>query len=100
MSIGRTAANRDAVTTTTTTGEARELTAAELTGGARPTATAGRRQRRPRRTPSQVSTRSLPTYMREPGDHEVVIYRYVYKRSRSSDISHTIVNEQWPRGYG
>ncbi|KAF8649094.1 hypothetical protein AX16_006018 [Volvariella volvacea WC 439] len=34
-----------------------------------------RRSRRPRRTPSQVSTKSLPAYMREPGEEEVVIYR-------------------------
>lgn len=32
-------------------------------------------RRRPRRTPSQVSTKSLPPYMKEPGDHELVIYR-------------------------
>ncbi|KAI0686334.1 hypothetical protein BC835DRAFT_462515 [Cytidiella melzeri] len=35
-----------------------------------------RRTRRPnRRTPSQVSTRSLPAYMKEPGEQELVIYR-------------------------
>ncbi|KAI6041516.1 hypothetical protein EDC04DRAFT_2893000 [Pisolithus marmoratus] len=33
------------------------------------------RRRRPRRTPSQISTKSLPPYMKEPGDHELVIYR-------------------------
>ncbi|KAI6145050.1 hypothetical protein BKA82DRAFT_994216 [Pisolithus tinctorius] len=33
------------------------------------------RGRRPRRTPSQISTKSLPPYMKEPGDHELVIYR-------------------------
>ncbi|KAG6331180.1 hypothetical protein ID866_7907 [Astraeus odoratus] len=38
-------------------------------------AAASRRRRRPRRTPSQVSTKSLPPYMKEPGDHELVIYR-------------------------
>ncbi|KAG0704155.1 hypothetical protein DFH29DRAFT_393276 [Suillus ampliporus] len=33
------------------------------------------RRRRPRRTPSQISTKSLPPYMQEPGDQELVIYR-------------------------
>lgn len=63
----------------------RELTAAELAGarsssnnttGA--TATQGRRPgRRNRRTPSQISTKSLPVYQKEPGDQELVIYRLV-----------------------
>ncbi|KIK99559.1 hypothetical protein PAXRUDRAFT_498094 [Paxillus rubicundulus Ve08.2h10] len=35
----------------------------------------GRRRRRPRRTPSQVSTKSLPPYMKEPGDQELVLFR-------------------------
>ncbi|KAH7882977.1 hypothetical protein F5I97DRAFT_159750 [Phlebopus sp. FC_14] len=39
------------------------------------TGTMTRRRRRPRRTPSQISTKSLPPYMKEPGDHELVIYR-------------------------
>lgn len=34
-----------------------------------------RRRRRPRRTPSQVSTRSLPAYMAEPGAQEFVLAR-------------------------
>ncbi|KAG1752170.1 hypothetical protein EDB19DRAFT_1672313 [Suillus lakei] len=33
------------------------------------------RRRRPARTPSQISTKSLPPYMLEPGDQELVIYR-------------------------
>ena len=36
-----------------------------------------RRARRPRRTPSQISTHSLPVYNKEPGEEEVVIYRSV-----------------------
>jgi len=36
-----------------------------------------RRARRPRRTPSQISTHSLPMYNKEPGEEEVVIYRSV-----------------------
>ncbi|KAF8842805.1 hypothetical protein BDN67DRAFT_309953 [Paxillus ammoniavirescens] len=38
-------------------------------------AVVGRRRRRPRRTPSQVSTKSLPPYMKEPGDQELVLFR-------------------------
>ncbi|KAI5117466.1 hypothetical protein M0805_004069 [Coniferiporia weirii] len=65
-----------------TTG-AREVTASQLVGGnnagangrsgtaARPTRT----PRRTRRTPSQMSTTSLPAYMKEPGDQELVIFR-------------------------
>uniref|UniRef100_A0A0W0FKN0 Proteophosphoglycan ppg4 n=1 Tax=Moniliophthora roreri TaxID=221103 RepID=A0A0W0FKN0_MONRR len=34
-----------------------------------------RRTRRPRRTPSQMSTTSLPAYMKEPGEQELVIFR-------------------------
>ncbi|KAL0946126.1 hypothetical protein HGRIS_012391 [Hohenbuehelia grisea] len=61
---------------------AREVTAEQLAGGRNGsrnegTGTTGRprRTRRPRRTPSQVSTTSLPAYMKEPGDEELVIYR-------------------------
>lgn len=36
-----------------------------------------RNPRRTRRTPSQISTTSLPAYMKEPGDQEVVIIRSV-----------------------
>ncbi|KAG2064183.1 hypothetical protein BDR04DRAFT_1110511 [Suillus decipiens] len=32
-------------------------------------------RRRPARTPSQISTKSLPAYMLEPGDQELVIFR-------------------------
>lgn len=69
----------------------RELTAEQLAGPATPgTSTPGttttttttnarpRRARRNRRTPSQISTRSLPAYMKEPGEQELVIYRYVF----------------------
>jgi hypothetical protein len=58
----------------------RDLTAEEIAGtaatnqanaaAATPTE---RRTRRTRRTPSQISTRSLPMYMKEPGELELVI---------------------------
>ncbi|THU97632.1 hypothetical protein K435DRAFT_857409 [Dendrothele bispora CBS 962.96] len=60
------------------------LTADQLTGGASNTdvntttngdATRPRRNRRPRRTPSQISTTSLPAYMKEPGEQELVVIR-------------------------
>lgn len=78
MTAGRVDANETEISEgagSTTTGQTRELTAADLAGGTR----TARRQRRPRRTPSQVSTRSLPAYMKEPGDNEVVIYRYALR---------------------
>ena len=34
-----------------------------------------RRNRRARRTPSQMSVTSLPAYNKEPGDEELVIFR-------------------------
>jgi hypothetical protein len=65
---------------TATTTTVRDLTAEEITGTAvtnqANTAAATRterRARRTRRTPSQISTRSLPAYMKEPGEHELVI---------------------------
>ncbi|KAI0267457.1 hypothetical protein BC834DRAFT_1040746 [Gloeopeniophorella convolvens] len=58
----------------------RDLTAEDIAGptaaGQAQTAAtqrAERRARRTRRTPSQISTRSLPAYMKEPGEHELVI---------------------------
>jgi hypothetical protein len=58
----------------------RDLTAEEIAGTATTNqvqaAAASRTDRRPRRnrrTPSQISTRSLPAYMKEPGEHELVI---------------------------
>lgn len=70
-------------TTTSNANGTRELTAQQLvasTGqnGQTTETTAAqpaRRARRNRRTPSQISTRSLPMYMKEPGEQEVVIYR-------------------------
>jgi hypothetical protein len=61
-----------------------EVTAMQLAGmdstmqntGSTPAArTTGRRPRRTRRTPSQISTKSLPAYNKEAGDQELVIYR-------------------------
>lgn len=58
----------------------RDLTADEIAGTAAVNQAQGntasrteRRARRNRRTPSQISTRSLPAYMKEPGEHELVI---------------------------
>ncbi|GLB39843.1 hypothetical protein LshimejAT787_0703530 [Lyophyllum shimeji] len=61
----------------------RELTAEQLAGTINGNAAqipgAGanrtRRTRRPRRTPSQISTTSLPAYAKEPGEQELVIIR-------------------------
>jgi hypothetical protein len=60
---------------------AREVTAEQLAG--RPStgsgAPSGRRSgRRTRRTLSQISTKSLPAYMEEPGEQELVIFRFVF----------------------
>ena len=63
-----------------TTTTVRDLTAEEIAGtaatnqaDAAATTRTERRARRTRRTPSQISTRSLPAYMKEPGEHELVI---------------------------
>ena len=60
--------------------QVRDLTAEEIAGTtattqapSAATARTERRARRNRRTPSQISTRSLPAYMKEPGDLELVI---------------------------
>lgn len=72
------------VATGTTAPGVRELTADQLVNngngnntstGANGAANRGRRPRRTRRTPSQISTHSLPAYMKEPGDEEIVIVR-------------------------
>ena len=59
----------------------RDLTAEEIAGtattnqaqGATTTRSTRRTGRNNRRTPSQISTRSLPVYMKEPGEEELVI---------------------------
>ncbi|KAF7323462.1 Proteophosphoglycan ppg4 [Mycena chlorophos] len=54
----------------------RELTAEQLVGSINQNPAAPpRRTRRPRRTPSQISTVSLPAYMKEPGEMELVVTR-------------------------
>ncbi|KAJ7628505.1 hypothetical protein FB45DRAFT_918437 [Roridomyces roridus] len=54
----------------------REITAEQLAGTInRAPDAAPRRTRRPRRTPSQISTVSLPAYMKEPGEQELVVTR-------------------------
>jgi hypothetical protein len=59
--------------------ETTELTAEQLAGSINANAATNtartRRNRRPRRTPSQISTISLPAYNKEPGEQELVIYR-------------------------
>ena len=87
-SMGQVTATASGATPTQSVAPTRELTAAELAGGrtnsnnptaaGTPAATQGRRSgRRNRRTPSQISTKSLPVYQKEPGDQELVIYRLV-----------------------
>ncbi|KAI0089673.1 hypothetical protein BDY19DRAFT_993245 [Irpex rosettiformis] len=69
--------------TARTSNGTRELTAQQLVASngqgtqaiEATTARPARAGRRNRRTPSQISTRSLPVYMKEPGEQEVVIYR-------------------------
>ncbi|KAF8208254.1 hypothetical protein K438DRAFT_1930637 [Mycena galopus ATCC 62051] len=54
----------------------RELTAEQLAGSINQAPGAPtRRPRRARRTPSQISTVSLPAYMKEPGEQELVVSR-------------------------
>ena len=55
----------------------RELTAEQLAGSDSATELPRqpRRNRRARRTPSQMSVTSLPAYNKEPGDEELVIFR-------------------------
>jgi hypothetical protein len=55
----------------------RELTAEQLAGSDSTTELPrpSRRNRRARRTPSQMSVTSLPAYNKEPGDEELVIFR-------------------------
>ncbi|KAG1802043.1 uncharacterized protein HD556DRAFT_1524123 [Suillus plorans] len=43
------------------------------------------RRRRPARTPSQISTKSLPPYMLEPGDQELVLFRAPPKTEDDQD---------------
>ncbi|KAK7051654.1 hypothetical protein VNI00_004633 [Paramarasmius palmivorus] len=87
--VGSAAAAAGAGASTLSTGGGgagmRELTADQLTGGNGSSNTLAntennangrtRRTRRPRRTPSQMSTTSLPAYMKEPGEQELVIFR-------------------------
>jgi hypothetical protein len=71
------------VTSNTNANRTRELTAEQLAGSINRNTTANgnatparpRRTRRARRTPSQISTTSLPAYMKEPGEQELVIVR-------------------------
>lgn len=84
--IARSTALAAGNTRPTAQGSSREVTAEQLAGSlnrnpAAPTTGAGR-TRRPRRTPSQISTISLPAYMKEPGDQELVIFRYAYSTLR------------------
>ncbi|KAI0325511.1 hypothetical protein GY45DRAFT_1356708 [Cubamyces sp. BRFM 1775] len=75
------AAGASTGTTTSSSGAgAREVTADQLAGtngnaNANGGTNRARRPRRTRRTPSQISTHSLPAYMKEPGEQEIVIVR-------------------------
>jgi hypothetical protein len=54
----------------------REITAEQLVGPDSATELPRpRRNRRARRTPSQISVTSLPAYNKEPGEEELVIFR-------------------------
>ena len=57
----------------------REVTAEQLVGSDSsaelPATRQPRRNRRARRTPSQISVTSLPVYNKEPGEEELVIFR-------------------------
>ncbi len=84
FSLGGGVAQAAGVATGTTVPGIRELTADQLanngnanntTTGANGATNRGLRPRRTRRTPSQISTHSLPAYMKEPGDQEIVIVR-------------------------
>ncbi|KAH8112348.1 hypothetical protein DFH11DRAFT_1545724 [Phellopilus nigrolimitatus] len=89
---------RGAATRVTHSGPAagtREVTASQLaghsnssnnTGGLSATIRAVRNPRRTRRTASQMSTTSLPVYMKEPGAQELVIFR----GPEEMDASHAI----------
>jgi hypothetical protein len=59
-----------------------------------------RRSRRPRRTPSQISTISLPAYMKEPGDEELVVYRSVLLHFKGHCLSYLSRGCQGCLGYG
>lgn len=95
-------ASRSRNTPATTT---REITATQLAGATnagRTTTTTtattrpARAGRRTRRTPSQMSVTSLPVYMKEPGDQELVIFRCVSLCTLYSFL--TLF--QWARGNG
>lgn len=57
--------------------------AATTTAAATPTAQVAARRRRNRRRASQISTKSLPAYMEEAGDEEVVLVRCDMRDSRA-----------------
>ncbi|KDQ13779.1 hypothetical protein BOTBODRAFT_175210 [Botryobasidium botryosum FD-172 SS1] len=63
------------VTTSTSTAPTPNNAPTGITGTQRAAAGRPRRTRRPRRTPSQISTKSLPAYMEEPGAEEMVLVR-------------------------
>ncbi|PIL29020.1 hypothetical protein GSI_09068 [Ganoderma sinense ZZ0214-1] len=86
FSVGGGVAQASGVATGTAVPGIRELTADQLvnngngngnnaTTGANGGTNRARRPRRTRRTPSQISTHSLPAYMKEPGEEEIVIVR-------------------------
>ncbi|KAG1765644.1 hypothetical protein EDD22DRAFT_396922 [Suillus occidentalis] len=58
------------------------------------------RRRRPARTPSQISTKSLPPYMLEPGDQELVIYRGPLKMEDDHDPMSILEEDEHPETGG
>ena len=81
LNWGNGAAQAAGATTGTVSNGRTEVTAEQLTGsntqanGTGNGTNRARRPRRTRRTPSQISTHSLPMYMKEPGEQEIVIVR-------------------------
>lgn len=80
-----------------TTPVTQEVTTEQLAGRTGTSAPQGRRGRRARRTPSQISTKSLPAYMKEPGEQELVIFRSVTLSFWSSQFILTLVQGPRPR---
>ena len=82
-------------------GGTRELTAEQLTGSSPDVVDnvpRTRRSRRARRRASQISTHSLPAYMKEPGDTEVVIIRGPEDLMEDSPTTAHVVMPSVPEG--
>ncbi|KAJ6612756.1 hypothetical protein B0H10DRAFT_2436767 [Mycena sp. CBHHK59/15] len=75
----------------------RELTADQLAGSIN---RAPARPRRPRHTPSQISTVSLPAYMKEPGEQELVVSRGPGEEDVTMPPAHAEEDEDSRDGHG